>query len=67
MDGKKVIDRQNMPNAYNDVAYPYLKFGLYKWNWGTTTSQRNIYYDKVWIGNSNSSYDEVKPSGSPSI
>ena len=67
MDGKKVIDRQNMPNAYNDVAYPYLKFGLYKWNWETTTSKRVMYFDEVRIGNSNSNYDEVKPGGSNSI
>jgi len=66
-DGVKVIDRINMPNAYNDDNYPYFKFGVYKWEWGTSASQRNIYYDEVRIGNSNSSYDEVKPSGSPSI
>jgi len=64
MDGEKVIDRQNMPNAYNDNAYPYLKFGLYKWNWGAATSKRVMYFDEVRIGNSNSSYDEVKPGDS---
>jgi len=63
-DGVKVIDRINMPNAYNDDKYPYFKFGVYRWEWGTSTSQRNIYYDEVRIGNSNSSYDEVKPGGS---
>jgi len=63
-DGVKVIDRINMPNAYNDDNYPYFKFGVYKWKWGTAASQRIIYYDEVRIGNSNSSYDEVKPSSS---
>ncbi len=63
MDGEKVIDRQNMPNAYNDAAYPYLKFGLYKWNWGTATSKRVMYFDEVRVGDENSSYDEVKPGG----
>ncbi len=62
-DGVKVIDRQNMPNSYNDDKYPYFKFGLYKWEWGTATSKRVMYFDEVRIGNENSSYDEVKPGG----
>jgi len=62
-DGEKVINRQNMPNTYNDTAYPYLKFGVYKWEWGPVFSQRVIYYDEVRIGNENSNYDEVKPGG----
>ena len=61
MNGEKVIDRQNMPNSYNDDAYPYFKFGIYKWNWGSDSSQKVIYYDEVRIGNENSCYDEVKP------
>jgi hypothetical protein len=61
MNGKKVIDRQNMPNSYYDDTYPYFKFGVYKWNWGYTSSQKVIYYDEVRVGNENSSYDEVKP------
>ena len=62
MDGKKVINRQNMPNAYNDQKYPYFKFGVYKWNWGNSSTKRVIYYDEVRVGNKNSSYDEVKPT-----
>jgi hypothetical protein len=62
MNGEKVIERVNMPNSYNDDAYPYFKFGVYKWNWGAT-SQKVIYYDEVRVGNENSSYDEVKPGG----
>ncbi|PRX39829.1 polysaccharide lyase, partial [Salegentibacter salegens] len=61
MDDVKVIDRQNMPNSYNDEKYPYFKFGVYKWKWGTAATQRVIYYDEVRIGDKNSSYDEVKP------
>lgn len=60
-DGKKVIDRKNKPNAYNDEHYPYFKFGIYRWEWGTGTSHRVIFYDEVRVGNENSSYDEVKP------
>lgn len=60
MDGVKVINRQNMPNTYNDEKYPYMKFGVYKWEWGSS-SQRVIYYDEVRIGNSNSSYNDVVP------
>ena len=64
MDGVKVIDRQNMPNSYNDKKYPFFKFGVYRWEWGTSASQRVIYYDEVRVGNKNSSYDEVKPGAS---
>ncbi len=67
MNGEKVIDRQNMPNSYNDDAYPYFKFGVYKWNWGSDSSQKVIYYDEVRIGTENSSYDEVKPRGSEEV
>lgn len=68
MDGrKKVIDRQNMSNSYNDAAYPYLKFGLYKEKWGPSTSERVIYFDEVKIGDSNSNYDEIKPGGSQAL
>ena len=62
-NGEKVIDRINMPNCYNDDVYPYFKFGVYKWEWGTSASQRVVYYDEVRVGNANSSYDEVKPGG----
>lgn len=60
MDGVKVINRQNMPNAYNDSEYPYLKLGNYKWDWGTNT-KRVLYWDEIRIGNENSNYDEVRP------
>ena len=63
MDGVKVIDRQNLPNSYNHEKYPYFKFGVYRWEWGTSVTQRVIYYDEVRVGNKNSSYDEVKPGG----
>lgn len=62
-DGIKVIDRQNMPNSYNDEKLPYFKLGVYKWNWnGSSVNQKVLYWDEVRIGDENSSYDEVKPS-----
>ncbi|HSM63010.1 MAG TPA: heparin lyase I family protein [Gillisia sp.] len=61
MDGVKVIDRQNMPNCFNDAIFPYFKFGVYRWEWDTAVTQRVIYFDEVRVGNENSSYDEVKP------
>ena len=64
MDGEKVIDRQNMPNSYNDEKYPYFKFGVYKWEWGNPATRRVIYFDEVRVGNKNSSYEEVKPNSS---
>lgn len=60
MDGKKVIDRQNMPNSYNDENFPYMKLGIYKWEWGNVP-EKIMYWDEVRIGTENSNYDEVKP------
>ncbi|PRX38587.1 DUF4377 domain-containing protein, partial [Salegentibacter salegens] len=54
-------------NSYNDEKYPYFKFGVYKWKWGTAATQRVIYYDEVRIGDKNSSYEEVKPNGSEEL
>lgn len=59
-DGVKVIDRQNLPNSYNDTNFPYMKIGIYKWTWGDV-NEKVMYWDEVRIGNENSSYDEVKP------
>lgn len=60
-NGVKVVDRQNLPNCYNDEVYPYFKFGVYRWEWGTSVTQRVIYYDEVRVGNKNSSFNDVKP------
>ena len=46
---------------------PYLKFGVNKWGWGTSASQKVIYYDEFRVGNAKSIYDEVRPGSSISI
>ena len=60
-DGVKVIDRQNLPNSYNDDNYPYFKAGIYKWSWGGI-SQKIMYWDQIRIGDENSSYTQVDPN-----
>jgi len=60
-DGVKVIERINKPNSYNDRSYPYLKLGIYRWEWGQPVS-RVLYIDEIRVGNGNSSYNEVSTS-----
>lgn len=60
-DGVKVIERINEPNSYNDQSYPYLKLGIYRWEWGQPVS-RVLYYDEIRVGNGNCSYNDVSNS-----
>ncbi|QNF34721.1 heparin lyase I family protein [Adhaeribacter swui] len=63
-NGSKVVSYTG-PNTYNDAVTPYLKMGVYKRNWDYV-SKRVIYVDDVRIGDGNSSYADVAPSGSGS-
>jgi hypothetical protein len=61
---------QEGPNIYNDDRFPYLKFGIYKYNWKTTPSaskydRRVLYVDDIRIGNERSNYAEVSTLGLP--
>lgn len=65
-DGIKLFARTNLPNSFNDVYYPYPKFGIYKWGWNgwqsfSPYSTLIQYYDEIKIGGSNSNYQEVAP------
>lgn len=66
-DGTKIVDRQNLPNSYNDAFNPYPKIGIYKWGWVpqwigySPEDRRVIYFDEVRIGTKYSSYLEVSP------
>lgn len=70
-DGNLIANRIG-PNAYNDIEGRYLKFGLYKWEWiknpaNSITTQRELYFDEIRIGDANASYDDVKPRGDPVV
>ncbi len=67
-DGKQIVDYKG-PTIYpmigqtNEKA-PNMKFGIYKWDWGNVPSKvkhRTLYLDEIRFGDSNSSYEEVKP------
>jgi hypothetical protein len=55
------------PNLFNDQQPEFIMFGIYKAWWKSNPpSQRNTltaYFDEVKIGDANSSYDDVAPSG----
>lgn len=64
-NNKLIVSRKNMPNCYNDLTYPYLKIGLYKWEWGwksTPAVQKRVYFlDELTIGTAAAGYDRVYP------
>jgi hypothetical protein len=68
IDGELVVDYVG-PNAYNDPAGPYLKYGLYK-GWRDrndppdTVSTRVVYHDEFRIAGENGSYAAVAPGRS---
>jgi hypothetical protein len=66
-NGTLLIDRQNSPNSFNDVAVPYFKIGVYKGAWccepwvsQSPGSKRTVYVRNLKIGKPNSSYNEMK-------
>lgn len=63
---KLVYNRQQKANRYNDVAFPYIKLGIYKWDWAgvskSTTTDRVVYFDEVRIGNKFAGFEGVKTS-----
>lgn len=68
-DGVLIFDKKG-PNCSNDDLGPFLRFGMYKWDWKHTeeeipsnTSHRVIYHDEYKIGNANATYEEVSPGG----
>ena len=68
-DGVLIFDKKG-PNCSNDDLGPFLRFGMYKWDWKHTeeeipsnTTHRVIYHDEYKIGNEKSSYEEVAPGG----
>jgi hypothetical protein len=62
-----LIKTINGPNTYNDKVGNYFKLGIYKWVWlpkyhsNSTTTQREVFYDDVRIGNENATYSDVAP------
>ena len=68
-DGVMIFDNKG-PNCTNDDLGPFLRFGLYKWDWKHTeeeipsnTTHRVVYHDEYKIGNEHATYEEVAPGG----
>lgn len=65
-DGKLAVDFKG-GNCYVDDAGPYMKIGLYKYDWkgGTDTGadSRTLYVDDVRVADASGSYASVAPGG----
>lgn len=70
VNGKLELDHTGQ-NYFGEQTYgPYFKFGLYNSAWKYTESwigpsSRVLYHDEFRIGDANSSYEEIAPSGTP--
>lgn len=60
---KLIFTRKQKANRYNDVAFPYIKLGIYKWDWAgasnSITTNRVVYFDEVRIGNKFAGFNGV--------
>jgi hypothetical protein len=60
---KLLFSRTQKANRYNDTFYPYIKIGIYKWDWAgvsnSITTNRVVYFDEVKIGNKFSGFNGV--------
>jgi hypothetical protein len=66
-DSNKVIE-QFGGNTFNDENSPYLKFGIYKWDWKrladpirSAVYRREVCFSTMRIAGRNGSYDSVSP------
>lgn len=71
-NGKLILERLNKPIGYNDVLYPYLKVGIYKWEWSnlktlSTSKERSYYIDEVRVGNNLATYNDVFPGATATV
>lgn len=65
-NGKLIVERIGKPIGYNDILYPYIKLGIYKWEWNdaktlSTSKERSYYLDEVRVGNNLARYEDVSP------
>ena len=64
-NGELIYSETNRTNSFNDLkGAPYLKMGLYKWNWKdgrpeTDVSYRKYYHDNLIIGNENATLQDM--------
>ena len=61
-NGQKVYTKKG-PNYYNDKIGPYLKFGIYKWDWlktdiKTVTDKRVLYFGDVKLGDNHATIND---------
>lgn len=71
-NGKLILERLNKPIGYNDILYPYLKVGIYKWEWSdlktlSTSKERSYYIDEVRVGNNLATYNDVFPGAAATV
>lgn len=64
-NGVLVLNQNGLPNTTNDSTAPYFKIGIYKWDWKedpqrSDTHGRVVYFDRVAIGNSNSTLRDMQ-------
>jgi len=69
-DGKKIVDRKDQPNCYNDEKGPYFKCGIYKPSWGEGkvtegVDKRVLYAGEVRVGDETSSFADVSTAQPP--
>ena len=63
-NGELVVQRKG-PNTYNAEYGPYLKFGIYKWDWGNkNVTRRVLYFDEIRIAKGAIGYEFVAPTHS---
>lgn len=60
---KLIYSRTQKANRYNDVYYPYIKLGIYKWDWAgesnSLVTNRVVYFDEVRIGIKGTGFNDV--------
>lgn len=62
-DNKLVITHLG-PNCYNDPYWPYMKIGLYSWDYPMSNivqTERSLFIDEVSGGNALATYNDVRP------
>ncbi len=68
VNGVQVASRSNIKTCTPAELGAYFKFGIYKWRWKLLNGPSDVAYRRLWVddlrvGDENSSFEEVGPSG----
>ena len=67
-DGSMVYEHEGSV-GFNDAEGPYLKVGIYKWDWSggaaSDTDERVVYIDEIQVRGADGSLAAVSPGGAP--